>query len=67
MNSEDRLNLLWARKTAIQLLQQQGQHKRSFVCPICSGMAHVYLINGRYRSYCENQCFTSVDDVSASE
>ncbi|GMA64536.1 hypothetical protein GCM10025859_49760 [Alicyclobacillus fastidiosus] len=61
LNSEDRLNVLWAKKTAIQLMKQSGSNKISFGCPICSDKAQMNLIDQRYESFCQNGCFKSID------
>ncbi|EPZ52846.1 hypothetical protein N007_19250 [Alicyclobacillus acidoterrestris ATCC 49025] len=61
MNQADTLDVIWARKTAIQLLQLNGSHKISFVCPLCSGNAEMYFINHQYRSFCKSGCFSCID------
>lgn len=58
MNREDELNVLWAKKTALQRLLVADRKDVTFVCPICNGTAQVKGCNeGGYEFSCEHHCF----------
>ncbi|GMA65424.1 hypothetical protein NZD89_08225 [Alicyclobacillus fastidiosus] len=58
MNSEDSLDLLWAKKTAVQQIQLTGATEVTFVCPFCSEAAYLFFTDDEgYTSHCSNGCF----------
>ncbi|MFB5188977.1 hypothetical protein [Alicyclobacillus fastidiosus] len=58
MNSEDSLDLLWAKKTAVQQMQLTGASELTFVCPLCAETAYLRFTDDEgYTSHCSNGCF----------